>query len=126
MSRERRSVSFCIQDDCSCKRQFHISHPSRRKPKMKFQVTLEVEVENAATESEARKSAYDLAATLNQAPKKRRGRKGAESVSATASLVGIRVETADGCLLPPSACHLSQVTKDYLSGVNSSDADALE
>ena len=62
---------------------------------MKFTVILEVEVENSSTESEARKAAYDLAATLNQAPKKRRGRKGAESVSAVASVVGIRVEAEE-------------------------------
>jgi hypothetical protein len=91
---------------------------------MKFTVILEVEVENASTESEARKAAYDLAATLNQAPKKRRGRKGAEAAAAVASVVGIRVEAEEKCCINTRPLH--PVVKDYMAFQNPADAMEVE
>lgn len=56
---------------------------------MKFQLIIEVDVENATTESEGRKAAYDLGAILNN-PKK-----GRRAAGPSASVTGIRVESID-------------------------------
>ena len=97
---------------------------------MKFTVILEVEVESASTASEARKAAYDLAATLNQAPKKRRGRKGAEAASAVASVVGIRVEAEEDMTRVfgvDATRTMHPVVRDYMQAQSDGrNADAME
>lgn len=86
-------VPFGSRDDGfgACLTQFSFTSTNRRDEfRMKFIAKIEIDVENADTESEGRKAAYDLVATLNAT------KKGRTPAGPRACVCGIAVQVVEG------------------------------